>query len=47
MVYIQIYRDFGLFSSSDVKTKAKRLKLQRFESGFCFRLQVNIGVGGI
>jgi hypothetical protein len=43
MAYVQKYRAFGLFPSSDVKTKAKRLKLQRFESGFCFRLR---GWGG-
>ena len=38
---VQNYWAFGLFfPSSDVKTDAKRLKLQRFESGLCFRLQV-------
>jgi hypothetical protein len=43
MVCIQSHRVYGLFPSSDIKTKAKRLKLKllRFESGFCFRLQVN------
>jgi hypothetical protein len=29
------------FFHRPIKTKAKSLKLQRFESGFCFRLQVN------
>ena len=46
MVYIQNYWTFGLFPSSDVKTKAKRLTLLRFESGFCFCLQLEIGKGG-
>ena len=36
----------GTFPSSDVKTKAKRLKLLRFESGFWFRLKVKIRGGG-
>ena len=34
---IQNHRAFGLFPSSDVTAKGKRLKLERFESGFCFR----------
>jgi hypothetical protein len=35
------------FPSSGIKTKPKRLKLLRFERGFCFRLQVkNKNKGG-
>ena len=37
---------FWTFSIVQCKTKAKRLKLQRFESRFCFRLQVKNGGGG-
>jgi hypothetical protein len=33
------YWVYGLFPSSNVKTKDRRLKLLRFESGFCFLLQ--------
>jgi hypothetical protein len=41
--------EFMDFFHRQIKTKAKRLKLLRFESGFCFRLQVNnkkIKIGG-
>jgi uncharacterized protein YqhQ len=33
--------EFMGFFHRPIKTKANRLKLLRFESGFCFRLQVN------
>jgi hypothetical protein len=46
MVCIQNYSIYGHFPSSDMKTKAKRLKLLRFESGFCSCLQVNNKLGG-
>jgi hypothetical protein len=37
---------FWTFSIVQCKTEAKRLKLQRFESRVCFRLQVKNGGGG-
>ena len=44
---MQNYLVYGLFSSSDIKTNAIMLKLLRFESGFCFRLQVKNKGGGM
>jgi hypothetical protein len=48
MVCVQNHRVYGLFTSSDIKTKAERLKLKLllFEIWFWFRPQVKNNGGG-